>query len=141
MSIEKTFRHYKHVLNSYRAVVKRALREQREPRCKPSGSCTLDLSRTYYFIIEYYPNNEENILAFGLTCFDEDACIIFNHCGTYPVSLWRFRRQGSERTALIFRGLVLQCFQKYDVLLNRTTPFLELPDNVFQCNISTIINN
>ena len=140
MAIVEKFRHPLHVVNSFRAVMKRALREQRAPSCRPFRACSLNPSMSYYFIVEYSPDNLSDVLSYGITCFDSDGCIIFNHCGKYPVSLWRFRRQGAQRTALIFRGLVLQCFQKYDVLLNRNEPFLELPDNVFQCNISNYLN-
>ena len=136
----KNYRHPLHVVNSYRAVIKKALREQSAPFSRWSSSCSVNHAQDFYFIIEYSPNNEKNELIYGITCFDSDGCIIFNVSSLYPVSLWRFRRQGAERSALIFRGIVMQAFQRCDIMLNRQIPFEEVGDNVYHCNISNWLN-
>lgn len=140
MNHYKEFRHPLHKLNAYRALMKKALREQRSPSSRCFHHCSLEPAMNYYFIVEYSPDEETNSLKYGLCCFDADGCILFNWSGNYPVSLWRFRRQGANRTSLIFRGLVLQAFQRFDIVLNQNKPFADAGNNVFQININNYLN-
>lgn len=136
MSIVQSFNHPLHMVNYYRAIVKDALRAY-EPKCaEPIIVPELIQDLDYYFIFETSPKQHLNKLVYAITCFDSEGTILFNWCGVYPVSLWRFRRQGVSRSITIFEGLVKQVFNRKNVPLVATEPFAPFSDGVYVCNIS-----
>ena len=137
-SVEK-FKHVMHMVNHYRAIVKSALREYRIPDKSIINVPKLDRDLDYYFIFETAPKQAENALVYGITCFDSDGVILFSHQGIYPVSLWRFRRQGLERTISTFNGIVKTLFRRKNIPLLSDEPFYPMQDGIYCLNISWTI--
>lgn len=136
MQVVKNYNHPLHMVNSYRAIVKRALREFIPCVSTKPDIPSLSQSSSYYFIFESSPKEATNQLCYGITCFDSDGVIVFSHMGVYPVSLWRFRRQGLKRSASMLEGVIKSVFKRKHVPLVSDEPFRILPDNLYQCNIS-----
>ena len=136
MLIQKSFRHPLHMVNYFRAFVKSALRAYRIPAVQKPTIPQLDRDLDYYFIFESAPKEAENALIYGITCFDSDGVVMFSHLGQYPVSLWRFRRQGIARSMEMMEGLVKMAFKRKNIPLHGDTPFRPFADGVYLCNIA-----
>lgn len=136
MLIERKINHPLHMVNYYRRMVKQALRAYVLQVTQPVPVPQLDRDLEYYFVFETHPKESENVLLYGITCFDSDGIILFNISGTYPVSLWRFRRQGVARTFKTMEGLIKSTFKRKNVPLLSDAPFNPVADGVYHCNIS-----
>lgn len=136
MLIERKFRHPLHMVNHYRAIVKQALREYIPRSQVQPNPPALDKSLDYYFIFETAPKEEINQLVYGLTCFDSDGVVLFDVKGSFPVSLWRWRRQGLARCATMTEGIIKTAFRHKLIPLQSDEPFRAFADGVYLCNIS-----
>lgn len=136
MLIQKSFKHPMHLINYYRALIKSALRDYRIPEIEKPIIPHLDRDLDYYFMFESVPKESDNVLVYGITCFDSDGVVMFNQVGKYPVSLWRFRRQGVARTMEMMEGIVKIAFRRKNIPLNGDTPFRPFADGVYICNIA-----
>lgn len=136
MAIERMFTHPMATINRYRAAIKRALRESRPLERPKPVIPSLSKDMDYYFVFESVPREDLNSVLYGITCFDSDGIILFEVKGTYPVSLWRFRRQGIARSATMFEGIVKSVFRQKNVPLHKEEPFRMWADGIFLCNIS-----
>ena len=125
-----------HMANLYRAIVKEALREYRIPSAQKIIVPTLCRDMDYYFIYESVPKIKENKVVYGITCFDSEGVILFDYKGIYPVSLWRFRRQGPARTMQMMEGLVKQAFRRKNIPLSADEPFSPFDDGIYVCSIN-----
>ena len=136
MLIERKFRHPLHMVNHYRAIVKQALRDYVPRHQVQQQPPQLDNSLDYYFIFETAPKAEINELVYGLTCFDSDGVVLFDVKGSFPVSLWRWRRQGLARCATMTEGIIKTIFKRKLVPLQSDEPFRAFADGLYLCNIS-----
>lgn len=141
MQVVKTFRHPMHMVNYYRAIIKDALRQFEPKAAEPIIVPVLERDLDYYFIFESVPKEHINKLVYGITCFDSEGTILFNHQGVYPVSLWRFRRQGPARSLTMMEGIVKTLFRRKNIPLHSEEPFAPFSDGMFVCNISWSIYN
>ena len=141
MLVQKTFRHPLHLVNYYRAIMKQALKQYNPAASVKTSIPVLDQSLEYYFLYETAVKEAENLLMYGITCFDADGVIIFSHKGTYPVSLWRIRRQGIARTAKMFEGVIKTAFRNKCVPLMSNEPFRQVDQGLYVCNISWSVYN
>ena len=141
MSIVKKFKHPLHLVNYYRAIMKQALREYNPAPITLKIAPILDQSLEYYFLYETAQKEADNLLVYGVTCFDAEGVVLFNHKGTYPVSLWRIRRQGLARTATMFEGVIKSVFRNKCVPLMSNEPFRQVEQGLYLCNISWSVYN
>lgn len=137
-NVEK-FKNTVHMVNYFRAIVKSALREYRIPDASRIVVPKLNRDLDYYFIFETAPKQSDNALVYGITCFDSEGVILFSHQGVYPVSLWRFRRQGLQRTISLFNGIVKTLFRRKNIPLLSEEPFYPVEDGLYCLNISWTI--
>lgn len=136
MQLVKKFNHPVHQVNYYRALVKSALQAYEPKGAEPIVVPDLDKDLDYYFIFETAPKRKLNMLVYAVTCFDSEGFILFNYTGVYPVSLWRFERQGPARTLQMMEGVVKQVFRRKNIPLGPDEPFAPFDAGVFVCNIS-----
>lgn len=122
-------------LNSYRKLLAQSVNSYVIPKEQTIQAPELNQSNDYYFLFEQQQRNSEDAVVYGITCFDSDGVIIFNRRGVFPVSLWRYRRQGAARTATMFQGLVRNIFRTEHIPLEIEVPFSKVDDNIWQCHI------
>lgn len=136
MQLVKKFNHPVHQVNYYRAIIKRALQAYEPKSAEPIIVPDLCRDLDYYFVFETAPKRKLNILVYGLTCFDSDGIILFNYQGIYPVSLWRFERQGAVRSVQMMEGVVKQVFRRKNIPLESDEPFAPFQQGIFVCSIN-----
>lgn len=141
MQYVKTYQHPLHYVNSVRCIVRSALRELRpKPVVKPVVP-VLSKTSAYYFVFETQPREADDAMLWGLMAFDGDGSILFSCNGKFPVSLWRFRRQGIARTATMMQGIITAQFQRRNIPLHRDEPFVRDGDGVYRCAINWVKYN
>lgn len=139
MQVIKSFKHPAHALNYCRAMLKQELKSYRPLVQVQHSLPRLERSNSYYFIFESFPNYQLNIMVWGICCFDADGVVMFQRKGQFPVSLYRYIRQGMARTSAMIEGVIKSAFQREFIPLSKEAPFVKMEDGLYHCNISWIV--
>lgn len=141
MSGFKEFKHPVHALNYCRMMMRKRMAEYVPKSITLSSVPELDKDCTYYFIFEQFANYAHNLMLWSLCCFSNDGEIVFSSNGRFPVSLWRFNRQGFARTATMIEGVIKSQFRRKNVPLKDETPFSRHSEGLFVANINWSLYN
>ena len=141
MQLVKKFNHPSHYVNWMRKAQKDVLRTMVVRKGLSTSIPYLEQSNTYYFIFERLADNAQNVMKYAVCCFDSDGVIIFSYHSIFPVSLWRFRRQGLARAAVMVEGVIRSAFKRNGIPLESESPFSPYGDGLYVCNISWSLYN
>lgn len=134
-----TFKHPVHLLHYARKMMREYMAS-----CTPNIHKVLNIPElckdfTYYFMFETHPRFDLNMMLYSLLCFSHDGEIIFSRSSQFPVSLWRYNRQGFTRTATMINGIITNVFRSENIPLNLENPFMKAENNLYICNIEWTI--